>query len=184
MGAPVGCPRSPPSAVPRFPHPALGTRAAPLQPHSSSSASSSPPFHSPHSPSRTPPSPEPHRDAISTPSSPPHPQIPTLFPPARLTAVGQAEPGRAAPRGQQRAPQPAQRCRRPHPPPGAAAPRGRRFYGAALRPGPPRPQPGPRPGSPTGCVPREGCAEGPPVSGPQRVIGSNPGVLPSQEDGE
>lgn len=101
------------------------------------------------------------RSEMRSPSHHPTRYNPDPFPPARLTAVGQAEPGRAAPRGQQRAPQPAQRCRRPHPPPGAAAPRGRCFYGAALRPGPPRPQPGPRPKSPKGCVPWDGCAGGP-----------------------
>lgn len=113
--------------------------------------------------------------------TPPWPATPgpQQVPPARLTAVGQAQPGQAEPRRPEPAQRQRHRHRRPHP---AAAPSARGgtepLWGRhPTAPGPPRPGPAPPNPSPG----RRGCAGGRPhlpggrgeLRAPQSVPASN-----------
>lgn len=127
-------------------------------------------------PTAHPGSPEPQRDAIPIPSS--HPLQSRPFPP------GPAHRGRAGGAGAGCSPRPAARpTASPALPPPASSSRGRRSPGPMLlwSRAPPRPAPAPArppPQEPQGLRPMGRVRRGSPVSGPQRVIGSNPRVSP------
>lgn len=97
-----------------------------------------------------------------TPHASPTATPPQQVPPARLTAVGQAEPRHAVPRRQQRSPQAAHPHRHPHPAaaPGAAGGTQPLWSPHPTAPGPPRPAPA-RPRHPPGGVVRGGTAPSP-----------------------